>query len=208
VTRNLSALHDVLVSVNKPSLAGLAVVAPLMLVACGSSAQGSPAALTATATPTVTATPTPSPAPSPTPTAAPTPTPTSGPTSFPVAGHIVVTSLGISAPFTASCGDDLSYVPTGSTICYWNFTSPGGGYFEFAGSTTGPLAVLSHAHAGAVVTWTVAATTYVRKLSGTGQVLPRDPATGQFGGHGVPPGQHVFLEVRSSTQEVEYDGAP
>jgi hypothetical protein len=126
-----------------------------------------------------------------------------------VAGHIVVTSLGINAPFTAACGDEGTYVPSGNTVCYWNFTGPGGsGWFAFAGSTTGPLAALSHAHAGAVVTWTIAGATYARKLSGTSQTLPRDPATGQFAGHGVPPGQHVFLEVRSGTQAVEYDGAP
>jgi hypothetical protein len=118
-------------------------------------------------------------------------------------------SLGISAPFTASCGDELSYLPTGNTICYWNFTNPGGGgWFGFAGSTTGPLAALSQAHAGAVVTWTIGGATYVRKLSGTGHVLLRDPANGEFAGHGVPPGQHAFLQIRSATQAVEYDCAP
>jgi hypothetical protein len=120
-----------------------------------------------------------------------------------------VTALGINVAFTASCGDESTFVPTGNTVCYWNLTGPAGtGWYAFAGSTTGPLAALSGAHAGALVSWTYRGVTHTRKLSGAGQTLPRDPATGQFAGHGVPPGQHVFLEVRSSTQEVEYDGAP
>jgi hypothetical protein len=116
-----------------------------------------------------------------------------------VAGHIVVTSLGVNVAFTASCGDELSYVPTGNTICYWNLTGPGGtGWYAFAGSSTSPLAALSRAHSGAIVTWTIGGTTHMRKLS----------ATGQFGGGDVPPGQHVFLYVRNGTQEVQYDGGP
>ena len=44
--------------------------------------------------------------------------------------------------------------------------------------------------------------------SGVSQILLRDPATGQFAGGDVPPGQHVFLYVRNSAQEVQYDGGP
>jgi hypothetical protein len=180
------------------------------LAGCGSAGAPSP-----TATASAAATPTPSPTPTATPTATPTPSPTAAatptpvPTTFPVAGRIVVPALGINVSFTASCGDELSYVPTGNTVCYWNLTGPGGtGWYAFAGSTTGPLAALRGAHAGSLVSWTFRGVTHTRKLSGASQTLPRDPATGQFAGHGVPPGQHVFLEVRSSTQEVEYDGAP
>ncbi len=126
-----------------------------------------------------------------------------------MAGHIIVTSLGINVSFTASCSDELTYVPAGNTVCYWNFTGPGGtGWYAFAGSTTGALAALSGAHAGAIVTWSIGGAMHTRKLSGSGQTLPRDPATGQFAGHDIPPGQHVLLEVRNSTQEIEFDGAP
>jgi hypothetical protein len=180
----------------------------MTLAGCGSAGSASPTATaTATATPTSSATATATASPSPSPTAVATPTPV--PTVFPVAGRIIVTTLGINASFTASCGDELTYVPTGSTVCYWNFTGPGGtGWYAFAGSTTGPLAALGGAHAGALVAWLVTGATHARKLSGTSQIFPRDPATGQFGGGDVPPGQHVFLYVRDSTQEVGYDGAP
>jgi hypothetical protein len=192
---------------NGRAIQGLAIGGAMILAGCGSSTT------TASATPTLTPTPTATPAPTPTATPAPTPTPTPAPTpvptAFPVAGHIVVMSLGINVAFTASCGDDLSYVPTGNTICYWNFTGPGGtGWYAFSGSTTGPLAALSSAHAGATITWTIGGIAHTRKLSGGRQIFPRDPATGQFAGGDVPPGQHVFLYVRNSTQEVQYDGGP
>jgi hypothetical protein len=88
-------------------------------------------------------------------------------------------------------------------------TGPGGtGWYAFASSTTGPLAALSHGAPGAVITWTVGGATHTRKLSAGTTVLDRDPATGQYSGHGIPSGQHVFLEVRTSTQETEYNGAP
>jgi hypothetical protein len=126
-----------------------------------------------------------------------------------MAGHIVVASLGINAAFSASCGDELSYVPSGNTICYWNFTGPGSsGWYAFAGSTTGPLTALSRAHAGAIVTWTIGGTTHTRKITGGTQIYPRDPASGDFAGGDVPPGQHAFLYIRNSTQEVQYDGGP
>jgi hypothetical protein len=53
--------------------------------------------------------------------------------------------------------------------------------------------------------------THTRNLSAAsnkGNVFPRDPASGDYSGHDIPSGQHVFLEVRDTTQEVEYDGAP
>jgi hypothetical protein len=187
---------------------GLALGGVMILSACGSSTTSSTTTPTATPTPTVALTPTPTATPAPTPTPTPA-SPTPVPTPFPVAGHIVVTSLGINAAFTASCGDELSYVPAGNTICYWNFTGPGGtGWYAFAGSTTGPLAALSHAQSGAVVTWTIGGTTHIRKIAGGSQIFPRDPASGDFAGGDVPPGQHAFLYVRNSTQEVQYDGGP
>jgi hypothetical protein len=182
---------------------GLAIGGVIILSACGSSTTSSTTIPTATPTPVTT--------PSPTPTATPTPaaTPTPVPTPFPVSGHIVVTSVGINAAFTASCGDELSYVPSGNTICYWNLTGPGAtGWFAFAGSTTGPLAALSRAHSGTIVTWTIGGATHTRKITGGTQIYPRDPASGDFAGGDVPPGQHAFLYVRNSTQEVQYDGGP
>ena len=126
-----------------------------------------------------------------------------------MAGHIVVTSVGINVAFTASCGDELSYVPAGNTVCYWDFAGPGGtGWYAFAGSSTGPLAAVSHAHSAAVIAWTIGGTTHTRTLTGGQQIFPRDPATGQFAGGDVPPGQHAFLYIRTSTQEVQYDGGP
>jgi hypothetical protein len=190
---------------NGRAIQGLAVGGAMILAGCGASST-TPSA-TPTATPTPTPTPTATAAPTPTPTPAPTPTPI--PTAFPVAGHIVIASLGINVAFTASCGDEQSYVPAGNTICYWNFTGPGGtGWYAFAGSATGPLAALSRSHAGAIVTWTIGGIAHIRKLIGGSQILLRDPATGQFAGGDVPPGQHVFLYVRNSAQEVQYDGGP
>ncbi len=180
----------------------------IIIAGCGGAASTSPTATpTTAATPTSTATPVPA-TPTPAPTPTPTPTPTPIPTPFPVAGHITVAALGINVAFTASCGDYLSYVPSGNTVCYWDMTSPGSGWFAFAGSTTGPLAALSHGSAGAVITWTVGGATHSRKLSAGSTVLTRDPTSGQYGGHDIPSGQHVFLEVRDATQEIEYDGAP
>jgi hypothetical protein len=190
------------------AVALLALGGAITLCGCGAATPAPPAA-----TPTSTSTPAPTAAPASTVTPAPTATPTAAPTPistpFPVAGHITVTSLGINVAFTASCGDYLSYVPSGNTVCYWDMTSAGGGgWFAFAGSTTGPLAALSHGSAGAVITWTEGGATHTRRLSTGRTILPRDPASGQYGGHDIPSGQHVFLEVRDTTQEVEYDGAP
>lgn len=192
---------------NRHAIQGLAIGGAMIVAGCGSSTTTSSAAPAATPTPIATLAPTPTATPAPT--LIPTPVATQIATPLPVAGHIVVTSLGINVGFTASCGDELSYVPIGNTLCYWNLTGPGGtGWYAFAGSITGPLAALNRAHSGAVVTWTVGGATFTRKLSGGRQIFPRDPATGEFGGGDVPPGQHAFLYVRDSTQEVQYDGGP
>jgi hypothetical protein len=195
---------------NERVVTALAIGGAIILCSCGAASATSP-----TATPVSTATPapvaTPTAAPTATPTAAPTPTPapTPVPTAFPVAGHIVISSLGLNVAFTASCGDFLSYIPSGNTVCYWDMTGPGGtGWFAFASSATGPLAALSHGAPGAVITWTVGSATHTRRLVAGSTTLPRDPSSGQYSGHGIPSGQHVFLEVRDTTQEVEYNGAP
>lgn len=98
-----------------------------------------------------------------------------------------------------SCGDQLTYVPIGIQVCYWNQTAGGGGFFSFAGSTTGPLSALHRAAAGATMTWTVAGKSYTRRLSGRSQAFPLDT------GHDVPPGQPAYLQVRTVTTVVEYD---
>lgn len=74
-----------------------------------------------------------------------------------------------------------------------------GGFFSFSGSPTGPLASLSRVVAGATMTWTAGGKSYVRRLSGRSQTFPLDT------GHGVPPGQTAYLQVRTATTVVEYD---
>jgi hypothetical protein len=102
-------------------------------------------------------------------------------------------------PLDGSCSDQLTYVPIGSQVCYWNLTGGGGGFYSFAGATTGPLSDLSRAAAGATMTWTVAGKSYTRKLSGKSQMFPMDT------GHGVPPGQPAYLQLRTATTVAEYD---
>jgi hypothetical protein len=173
----------------RPSL-WLAALLAAFLTGCGSSATAP------TATPTA-ATPQATPIPStPTPTATPTLAPT--PTATPI-GQLTVSSVGISLALDGSCGDQLTYVPIGAQVCYWNLTGGGGGFFSFAGSTTGPLSALSRVAAGALMTWTVSGKSYTRKLSGKSQTFPLDT------GHGVPPGQPAYLQVRNATTVIEYD---
>ncbi len=102
-------------------------------------------------------------------------------------------------PLDGSCGDQLTYVPIGNQVCYWNLTGGGGGFYSFAGATIGPLASLSRAAAGATMTWTVAGKSYTRKLSGKSQMFPLDT------GHGVPPGQPAYLQLRTAATVTEYD---
>lgn len=179
--------------------AALAAMVGATLSGCGAAATPStsptPTAAIPLATPTA-STPTPTATVAPTPMATPTVTPT--PTATPV-GQLTVSSLGISVPLDGACGDQLTYVPIGSQVCYWNETGEGGGFFSFAGSTTGPLAALSHVVAGATMTWDVGGKSYARRLSGRSQTFPMDT------GHGVPPGQPAYLQVRTATTVVEYD---
>ena len=49
------------------------------------------------------------------------------------------------------------------------------------------------------MTWTVAGKSYTRKLSGRSQMFPMDT------GHGVPPGQPAYLQLRTATTVAEYD---
>jgi len=102
-------------------------------------------------------------------------------------------------PLDGSCGDQLTYVPIGSQVCYWNVNGGSGGFYAFAGSTTGALSALRRAAAGSVMTWTVAGKSYARKLSGASQTFPMDT------GHDVSAGQPAYLQVRTSTTVVEFD---
>lgn len=169
----------------RPSL-WLAALFAAVLSGCGASA-------TSTPTPSASlpqATPTPSPAP----TATPSPAPTSAPI-----GELTVSSVGINVPIDGSCGDQLTYVPVGSQVCYWDVTAGGGGFYSFAGSSTSALSTLSRVAAGAIVTWTVAGKSFTRKLSGKSQTFPLDT------GHDVPSGQPAYLQIRTATTVVEYD---
>ncbi|HVC40777.1 MAG TPA: hypothetical protein VND54_02245 [Candidatus Saccharimonadales bacterium] len=175
----------------------LAALLAGFLASCGASptpAGATPTAAIPQATPTQ-STPTPT-ATSPSPTATPTPAPT--PTATPV-GQLTISSVGINVPLDGACGDQLTYVPVGSQVCYWDLTAGGGGFYSFAGTTTGPLSALSRTAAGAIVTWSVAGKSYTRKVSGKSQTFPLDT------GHGVPPGQPAYLQMRTATTVVEYD---
>jgi hypothetical protein len=110
--------------------------------------------------------------------------------------------MGINGTLLGACGDDLTSVPTGNQVCYWNDTGGSGGFYLFAGSTTGPLAALSRARAGATLTWTVGGKSYTRILNGTSMTFPLDT------GHDVAPGQPAYLQVRTTTTVVEYEGKP
>jgi hypothetical protein len=175
----------------------LAALLAGFLAGCGASTappSATPTAVFPQATPTE-STPTPTATPAP-PTATPTPAPT--PTAAPI-GRLTISSIGINVAVDGSCGDQLTYVPIGIQVCYWNQTGGGGGFFSFAGSTTGPLSALHRAAAGATMTWTVAGKSYTRRLSGKSQSFPMDT------GHDVPPGQPAYLQVRTATTVVEYD---
>jgi len=175
-------------------LLGLAALLIAFLSGCGAAttpATATPTAATKQATPTATAAATATPSP----TASPTPAPT--PTATPV-GRLTVSSVGIDVPLDGSCGDQLTYVPIASQVCYWNLTGGSGGFYSFAGSTSGPLSALSGAAAGATMTWTVAGKSYTRKLLGTSLTFPLDT------GHDIPGGQPAYLQVRTATTVVEY----
>jgi hypothetical protein len=182
---------------SRRSILGLAVSIAAFLSGCGATATPSTATPTASV-PQSTPTPTPTPIPpTPTPTAAPTPTPAPTPTGPPT-GHLIISSLGINVPIYATCGDELTYVPAGNLVCYWNLTGGGGGFFDFAGSTTGPFAALGRVHAGATMTWTAAGKSYMRVLSGKARTFPLDS------GSDVPPGQPAYLDLRTATTVIEY----
>lgn len=102
-------------------------------------------------------------------------------------------------PVDGSCGDQLTYVPIGSQVCYWNLTAGGGGFYSFAGTTTGPLSAISRAAAGATMSWTIGGRSYTRKLSSKSHTFPMDT------GHDVPPGQPAYLQLRTATTVIEYD---
>ncbi len=95
----------------------------------------------------------------------------------------------------------MTYVPVGTQVCYWDQTAAGGGFYSFAGSSTGPLSAISHVAAGATMTWTVAGKSFTRKLSGRSQTFPLDT------GHDVPAGQPAYLQIRTATTVVEYYAA-
>ncbi len=102
-------------------------------------------------------------------------------------------------PLDGSCGDQLTYLPTGGQVCFWDLTGGGGGFYSFAGSASGELSALSKASAGATMTWTIAGKSFTRRLSGSSQVFP----TGT--GHDVLPGAPAYIQLRTPTTVREYD---
>jgi hypothetical protein len=126
------------------------------------------------------------------------------PASAPVKDIILVRSLGIDASFTeTSCADTtlLTVVPAGATIIYADC----GGYWRFVASDSGPLAALLSAPVGTQVEWVNGAGLPMLKvLNGSVVTVARDTASGQFPGHGVPPGATLaFIQLRNGSQQTE-----
>jgi hypothetical protein len=72
-------------------------------------------------------------------------------------------------------------------------------------SDAGPLAGLRTAPTGTSVEWTNGVGVHVAKaLDGTRNTVPRDTGSGQFPGHGIPPGPPLaFIQLRNGSQQVE-----
>jgi hypothetical protein len=157
---------------------------------------------TASSSPAASISPSPGVAPEPSP-AATLGSPTPLATAF-VKDIILVRSLGIDASFTeTSCADTtlLTVVPAGGTIIYADC----GGYWRFVASDSGPLAALLSASVGTQVEWVNGAGLHVLKvLNGSVVTVARDTASGQFPGHGVPPGAALaFIQLRNGSQQTE-----
>jgi hypothetical protein len=117
---------------------------------------------------------------------------------------ILVRSLGIDLAFTeTSCSDPslLTVVPSGATVLF----AECGAYARFVGSMTGPLRPLLTAPAGTGFEWSNSAgLQFKRALTGTRTTVSRDPSSGQFPGHGLPPGgATVLIQLRNGTQQTE-----
>lgn len=162
----------------------------LTTAACG----GSSPSPTAGATPhaSATATASPSSTPSPTPTPSPRPLELMAPT---VGIDVVATST----PCDASL---LSLLPSGTTVHYADC----GGYVVFLAAAGGPLDALISAPADTTVRWLDASSNpfHTQLVAGV-STLPRDPATGQYTGHGVG-GPTAFFQVRDASQARERGG--
>jgi hypothetical protein len=129
------------------------------------------------------------------------PTPLS---SVPVKDIILVRSLGIDAPFTeTSCTDSslLTVVPSGATILYADC----GTYWRFVASVSGPLKPVLSAPAGTAFEWTNAASVHFAKVLNASRVtVSRDSTSGQYPGHGIPPGAApARIQLRNGTQQTE-----
>jgi hypothetical protein len=121
-----------------------------------------------------------------------------------VKDRILVRSLGIDASFTeTSCADSslVNVVPAGPTIFYADC----GAYWRFVASDSGPLAALLSAPAGTQVEWVNGAGLRTLKvLNGSVVTVARDPTSGQFPGHGAPPGAALaFIQLRNGSQQTE-----
>jgi hypothetical protein len=92
-------------------------------------------------------------------------------------------------------------VPSGATILYADC----GGYWRFVASASGPLKPLLSAPAGTVFEWTNATSVHFAKaLNGSRLTVSRDPTSGHYPGHGIPPAAALALiQLRNGTQQTE-----
>jgi hypothetical protein len=181
-------------------VAGLLLLAPL---SCGRSSSSAPPGGSSSVSANSTAAPAASAVTPLTPMSTPAPAGTE-----PAKDIILVHSLGIDASFgETSCADRslLTVVPAGSTI----ISADCGTYWRFVASDSGPLAALLAAPAGTPIEWVNGAGLHqVKLLTGSVNTVARDPASGQFPGHGIPPGPVVALiQLRNGSHETELTAA-
>lgn len=181
-------------SMRRGTLLGVAGLLAVTLLACGRSSSGASTSRQARTSPTAVAAQELSPA-------------TVSPTqlaSAPVKDRILVRPLGIDASFSeTSCADATlpTVVPAGATIIYADC----GNYWRFVASDAGPLAALLSAPAGTPLEWVNGAGVHnTRVMTGAVMTVARETSSGQFPGHGVPPGPSlVFIQLRNGSQQTE-----
>ena len=169
----------------------MVAVALAMVAACGGGS-----------TPTATATPSALPTPAPTPLITPVSSPTPAPALKPL--ELVIPSLAIDVVASGVPCDTslLSYLPKGTDVAY----SDCGGYTIFMAGSGGRFDSVPGSAADTPVKWanSLGVLFHATLIAGV-TTLERDPATGQYAGHGVG-GPSVFLQVRTATQAQERGG--
>lgn len=118
-----------------------------------------------------------------------------------------VPSLGISVTTTKVSCEDLSgpLVPEREKALFGDCSAEHG-FYAVVGRDNGPLRSLGAARAGTVVYWWDGqgkrSTRHLAKLSGKAY----QNADGTWPGHGVPPGDPLFVDIRGHGQETEREG--